>query len=346
MMKLSELAKAIGAEFRGGGDPEVGRVAGLQEAQSGDITFVTNRKYAAGLATTKAAAVILKAPLEGNPLPAIYAPSPSGAATAAAAALGMERPRPTAGISAKASVHPSANVSKNATLMDYAVVDAGAVVGDGATLYPFTYVGQNARVGAGSTLSPGVVVMDSCTVGERTVIHSNTVIGSDGFGFDLDPAANTKVPQLGIVEVGDDVEIGACVTIDRARFDKTSIGAGTKIDNLVQIGHNVRIGKQSIIISQAGIAGSTQIGDQVILAARVGVNGHIEITDRVLIAACSIVKDSITESGRYGGAPAQKVGQWHRHVAALSRIEAMQDELAALREQVAALQKQMAAAST
>ncbi|HSI86314.1 MAG: UDP-3-O-(3-hydroxymyristoyl)glucosamine N-acyltransferase [Candidatus Methylacidiphilales bacterium] len=338
-MKLSELAKALGGQFDGAEDPDILSVAGVAFAQPGQLTFLSSPSYLPQLKETAASAVLVKQLLPEISIPQVVVANPSSAATKATHVLGMKRPTPKAGISGKASISASATIGKGVTIMDFAVVEDDAQIGAGTVLYPGVYVGPNSKIGAECLVYPNVSILDGTLIGDRVIIHSGSVLGSDGFGVDLAGAEPSKVPQLGIVEVQDDVEIGACVTIDRARFDRTIIGKGTKIDNQVQIAHNVRVGENCVLVAQVGVAGSTELGKNVVLAAKVGVNSHIKVADNVMVAATSAIKASIPNSGPYGGIPAVPLNEWHRQMGNISNLGKMRKKLQDVMSRVEILER-------
>lgn len=341
-MKLSQLAKTIGAEFKGSADPDITRVSTLSEAEPGSIAFFNNIRYLPELRQCRASAVIMAAPVEGITIPAIYSANPSLAASEAVKALGQGRVTPKPGIAPKAVVAPSAKLGKNVTVMDNAVIDEDAQIGDNTVIYPCSYIGPKCRIGADCVIFSNVSILEGTLIGNRVVIHAGSVLGSDGFGFDI-ANSNKKVPQVGIVQVDDDVEIGACVTIDRARLDRTIIGAGTKIDNQVQVGHNVKIGKNCILVAHVGIAGSSVLEDNVVLAAKAGVNGHVRIAKGTQVAGWSGVKDTIEEPGeQYAGMPAVKAAEWRRQVILLRQLPQMARSLKQMAARIEELEKQLA----
>lgn len=240
------------------------------------------------------------------------------------------RQTPPAGVHPTAVVDPSARVAPTAHLGPWVVVGAQSRVEDGAVLEAHTVVGRRCRVGAGSRLHPHVVLYDDTELGCRVEVHSGTVLGSDGFGYATHGGVHHKVPQVGRVVVEDDVEIGANTAVDRAALGATRIGAGSKIDNLVQVGHNVEIGRASILCGQVGIAGSTHLGDGVVLAGRSGVSGHLTVGDRVQIAADSVALRSVEAGEKVAGTPAVPMAQWRRQVVMLSRLTEMERRLRAL----------------
>jgi len=261
-MKTCTLAE-LAVELNGVvvGDPEVmiRGVAGIREAQPGDITFLANSRYDGYVAETRASAIICSRELREATVPLLQVDNPYLAFQRVVKLMRPELYRPLPGVHPTAVVSPAAHVGEGASIGAYCVIEAGARVGARSVLMPWCYVGVQASVGEDSLLYPRVTLREECVVGSRCILHPGVVVGADGFGFAFDDGRYHKVPQVGIVVIGDDVEIGANTTIDRATTDATRIGDGSKIDNLVQIGHNVVTGQHCIIVAQVGISGSTQL---------------------------------------------------------------------------------------
>ncbi len=277
-----ELASLL-SPLRTAGQVEgaISGIASLREAVAGDLSFLGNPKYKGEVPTTKASVVLVPPDYEGQPGSGqlyFWVENPSVALARVCARLEQKLwPRPQAAIHPSASVAADARVAPTATVGPLCVIESGACVEAGAHLQASVFIGRNAVVGPDCWLQPGVVVSSHCRLGKRVRLQPGVIVGSDGFGYEFVNGRHEKVPQIGIVEIGDDVEIGANTTLDRARFSRTLIGAGTKIDNLVQIGHNVVIGQHCILCAQVGIAGSTTLEDYVVLGGQVGVSGHIRV---------------------------------------------------------------------
>lgn len=334
---VSELAALVGGQFFSGASPDLARVitgvAAIAEAGPEDVTFFGNAKYLPALKTSRAGAVFVPEDFtEPICTPVIRVTSPS---LAFSAALNAFRPAPT---TFSPGIHRSAVVSEEAILEDgvsiqpFAVIEPGARIGKGSIIGAHAYVGHQASIGADCILHPRVTVGERCVIGNRVIIHSGTVLGSDGFGYELSGGRQVKIPQIGIVQVDDDVEIGANSTIDRARFGRTWIQEGTKIDNLVQIAHNVVVGKHCIIVSQVGVSGSTRLGQYVTLAGQVGVVGHLEIAEGSIVGAQSGVSKSLSKKGIYMGSPAVPAQEWREQVAQLRRLERLTARVRALEQ--------------
>ena len=309
---LDTVAKAIDGTVVGDGSVEITGVAGIREAQEGELTFLANPRYESYLECTNASAVIVAANHRASRKPLIQNPNPYLAFLKAVRFFQGEAERPAPGVHPSAVVAPDATVHASAFVGPLVVLERGAVVGPGAIVQAGCYVGAGTRIGEDAMLYANVTIREACEIGARTIIHSGTVIGSDGFGFVRDGAIHRKLPQVGNVVVEEDVEIGSCVTIDRATTGTTRIGAGSKIDNLVQIAHNVQVGKNCIIVAQVGISGSTVLGDHVVLAGQVGVVGHIEIGAGAMVGAKSGISKSVKPGERMFGAPARPAAQAKR----------------------------------
>jgi UDP-3-O-[3-hydroxymyristoyl] glucosamine N-acyltransferase len=325
---LGDLAAHFGCKLEGAGDTLVSRVATLSAAGGDAVAFLANPQYRGQLATTRAAAVVLESRFAAEcPVAALISANPY--ATYARIAALLFPPRPVA-----AGVHPSANVAADAVVPDSAEVQAQAVIGPGCRLGERVVVGAGSVLGAGVTLgaetrlAPRVSVLDDVRIGARGILHSGVVVGADGFGFAPEDGAWVKVPQLGTVIIGDDVELGANTTIDRGTIEPTVIEDGVKIDNLVQIAHNVRIGAHTVIAATTGIAGSTRIGRRCMIAGGVGIINHLTICDDVVITVRSVVTKSVSEPGTYSGTiPAEEAGQWRRNASRFRNLDTMVQRL-------------------
>jgi UDP-3-O-[3-hydroxymyristoyl] glucosamine N-acyltransferase len=310
--RLSDLAARIGAVLQGD-DAEVDGIAAIEDALPGQVTFLSNPKYAVHVRETKASAVIAKDPVAGAGCAFLLAPNPYYT-FACAMELFYPQERPAPGVSPMASVHAGSTLGKDISIGPFAVVEEGAVLGDRVAVMAGGYVGKGVDIGEDSLLYPRVTLYHRVRVGKRAILHSGCVIGSDGFGFAPSEKGFRKIPQIGIVEIDDDVEIGANTTIDRAALGVTRIGRGTKLDNLIQVGHNVVIGSDTVIASQTGISGSCKVGSRVMIGGQVGLAGHIEIGDGVMLGAKSGVATSISakETSAWSGIPAMPHKTWLR----------------------------------
>ncbi|HSA30691.1 MAG TPA: UDP-3-O-(3-hydroxymyristoyl)glucosamine N-acyltransferase [Candidatus Omnitrophota bacterium] len=339
---LAEIAKFVGGKVSGDPSVVIRGFSGLQEAQIGDLTFLANMKYAGLLEKTKASAVIVAQDIEdvaGKNF--IKTDNPSLAFSKALLLFVEKHPDPVNGVHPTAMVAEGARLSKDVNIGPYVVIEDGVEIGSATTIGAGTFVGYQTRIGKDCLIYPNVTIREQGVLGDRVIVHSGTVIGSDGFGFVTEGGVHHKIPQIGTVEIHDDVEIGANVTIDRARFDKTIIGAGTKIDNLVQIAHNVRIGRGCIIVSQVGISGSTVIEDYVVLGGQVGVAGHLTVGSGTMVAAQSGVASSIPPKSIFFGSPAQPHMHAKRVNACLKDLPEHVRTIRDLKERIAELEKKM-----
>ena len=339
MPTLGALATHIGGSVVGDADVEISDVADLQSAGPEHLSFLSNPKYEAAFRQTKAGGVLADRAYEDAPCPLIVCDNPYLALAKIATFL---HPGPSfdAGIEAGAHVHASAKLDPAATVRVGAVVDADAQIGARSVIGAGCYVGHGARIGEGCFLHPGSRVLDGCVLGDRVILQAGAVIGSDGFGYAPDAQGKRrKIPQVGIVEIGDDVEIGANVTVDRATFGVTRIGKGSKIDNLVQIAHNVVLGEDCVVVSQSGIAGSTHLGNRVVMGAQTGIAGHITIADDVMLGARAGVAGAIKEPGVFSGVPAIPHKKWLKTVVALPTVPEMRGRMRELEKRLAELEK-------
>ena len=335
-MILRELAARLGCELSGDGDVELSGVAGIEEAGPGDLTFVANRRYAPYLARTKATAVVL-APGQEAPLPCLLSDNPY---LTFAQAVGLLCPsgRPAPGVDPSARVDPTAVLGPDVHVGALAVVGSGARVGARSEIHPHAVLGEAVEVGEDCVLHSGVHIRERCRLGNRVIVQNGAVIGADGFGFARDGDGRYhKFPQVGIVVVEDDVEIGALTAIDRAALGETRISRGCKVDNLVQIGHSVTIGEDTVLAGQVGIAGSSHVGHRVTLAGQVGVAGHLTIGDGAIATAQTGIPSSVEKGAVISGYPAIDNRSWLRSSAVFAKLPDLQKRLRALERQIATL---------
>ena len=337
---LSEIAAFIQATVVGDGTVEIRDIKGLDEAGEGDLTFLANPKYRKKIATSAASAILVSQPVEGAGKNFIVVKDPYAALARLLALYYPEEPD-FQGISPEAFIHPAAAVAEGATVYPGAYVGKGARIGRNTVLYPGVHIGAGAVVGEDSILYPNVTVYRRCLIGSRVILHAGVVVGSDGFGFANPGIENRKIPQVGIVQIDDDVEIQANTTIDRGTLGRTWIQRGTKIDNLVQIAHNVVIGENSIIVAQVGISGSTRLGKRVIIGGQAGLVGHIQIGDNVMIAARAGINKDIPASRIMSGSPAIAHQDWLRLNAHIMRLPETHKALTELRKKVEELEKKL-----
>ncbi len=305
MKTLGKITELIGGTLHGDPRCEITGFAGIEEAKEGEITFVEKKRYLRHIGATRASAVIVPPDAsfpKGKDV--IVHENPSRAFAVLVEAFFPEKPRYNPGISPKAEIAEGANVGENVSVDAFTVIREGAKIGSGTVLFPFVFVGRDVAIGENCLVYPNVTICDRCDIGNNVTVHSGTVIGGDGFGYVTEGGKHKKIPQRGIVVIEDDVEIGSNVTIDRARIDKTVIKRGTKIDNLVMIAHNVKVGEDSMIIAQAGISGSTELGRNVTVAGQAGFSGHIKVGDNCTIGARSGVIKDLPPNSTVSGFPA------------------------------------------
>ena len=339
-MRLAELAERIGCRLEGDGGLEIDAVRGLEDAGPRDVTFVAEERYLPRLQGSRAGAVILAEGLPPVDRPTLRTPNPI---LAFARALSLFHPASvsTPGVHPTAVVAPNARVALEACVGPLTVLGPGAEVGAGTVLDAHVTVGAGVRIGRGCRIYPQVVLRDGVVLGDRVIIHSGAVIGADGFGFARDGHRYVKIPQIGRVVIEDDVEIGANATIDRATLGETRIGRGTKIDNLVQIAHNVLVGADTVIVAQVGISGSSRVGSRVTLAGQVGVVDHVEIGDDVIVGAQAGVSKNISSGSVVLGSPAISHMEFKRQLALTARLPEMRKRLRALEERLAELEARL-----
>jgi len=337
-VKLAELAARLGCRLEGDGTLDIARVASLEDAGPGDVTFLSNPKYASHLATTRASAVIVDETVTDAPCARLRTPQVYLAFADALAVL--VPPTPTvAGISARASVDPTAEVGPGVTIGPFVVVEAGARVGPGTTLHPHVVVGAGARIGAGCVIHAHASIRERVVIGDRVVLQNGAVIGSDGFGFAKRPdGTHRKIPQVGRVVIEDDVEIGALSVIDRPALGDTRIGAGTKIDNLVQVAHGVRIGRNVLLAAQVGIAGSTVLEDDVVMAGQSGATFHVRLGKGAVVGAKSAVTKDVKPGSHVAGIPAGDVALWRESAVLLRRLPQLRKLMAAIDARLSAIE--------
>ncbi len=345
-LPLAELAARVGGEVAGDGAVEIGRVAPLGSAGPGDISFFSNKKLRAAFDASRASAVVVEREVDVPAGRTVLRARNASLAFAKISTLFHPPALAVPGVAEQAFVHPSARVDPSAELMPFAFVGPEAVVGARCILHPGAYVGAGARLGEDCVLWPSAVVRDRCTLGNRVVLAPGSVVGSDGFGFAFDPDGEEgsgprhyKVPQVGTVVVEDDVEFGANACADRATLGATRIGRGTKIDNLVQVGHNVEVGPLCILCGQVGIAGSTKLGAGVVAAGQVGIAGHLTVEDGAKLGAqCGIMSD-VAPGTILLGSPAMVKGEYLRVEAALRRLPDLMKKLRQLEKKIEKLEE-------
>lgn len=337
---LYELAQYLNGRIAGDGNVLIEGVRGIDEAGKGDLTFISDAKYRKKLETTGASAILVSPDLEAAGKNLLIVEDPH---TALAKALTLFYPQDhgPAQRSPLAFIDETAIVSAEAVVYPGVYVGRMAIIERGVVLYPGVYIGPEAAVGEESILYPGVTVYRKCLIGKRVVLHAGVVVGADGFGFAKPGRNNIKIPQVGIVQIDDDVEIGANATIDRATLDRTWIQRGVKIDNLVQVAHNVVIGEYSVIVAQVGISGSTKLGKGVIIGGQAGLVGHIELGDHVMVGAQSGIHKDVAPFQVVMGSPQRPHRDFLRIEACVSRLPEMRQAVTALEKKMAELERIM-----
>jgi UDP-3-O-[3-hydroxymyristoyl] glucosamine N-acyltransferase len=319
-LSAKDVAAAVGGELKGDGSVFIAGAAGLEEATESDLSFFHNTKYIASLQKTKARVILIPRETNGMTLPEgktlIRVKNPQWAFAQILGLIDRERQDHPKG------VHPKAHV------------ESTAIIGAETIIYPGCYIGHRVRVGEKCLLYPNVVLREDTQVGDRVIIHAGSVLGADGYGFATEDGRHHKIPQIGCVVIEEDVEIGANVTIDRATTGETRVGAGTKIDNLVHIAHNVRIGRDCLIVAQVGISGSTKIGNRVTLAGQVGVTGHLTIGDNAVIAAQSGVMNDVEPNAVLFGSPVRPIKQAMKLQAIYGKLEEIYETVKQLRKKL------------
>jgi UDP-3-O-[3-hydroxymyristoyl] glucosamine N-acyltransferase len=338
--RLSEIVAQLGGRVLGDAGVRISQIATLENAQPDQISFLTNSKYHAQLASTKAGALILgEADADATGLPRIISDNPYAYFAKVSAML---NPLPEA----KPGVHPSAVIGAGAKIDAMASIAATAVIGEGATIGAYSVIGEgccigsHVVIGSHARLYPRVVIYHDCVIGDNLIAHSGAVIGSDGFGIAMDAGRWIKIPQIGRVVIGDDVEIGANTTIDRGALGDTVIEDGVKLDNQIQVSHNVRIGAHTAMAGFSGIAGSTTVGSYCRIAGNAGIAGHLQIADHVEIGAYTMIGKSIREAGSYTGAyPFAKTEDWRKNAVHLRHLDDLVKRIKALEQELELLKR-------
>jgi len=332
---LAELAEYVGGEVRGDGCVIIKAAATLEEAGEGDITFLANQKYEKLLKTTKAGAIIAGKDCDIDNVPLLIAEDPYYAFTQIIILLYGHRKHKKVGVSKQSDISTTASVGKDCDIHDFVTIDDDVVIGDNCIIYPGVFVGRGTTIGNNCILYPNVTIYDNSVIGDRVIINANAIIGEDGFGFATHNTIHHKIPQVGRAIIEDDVEIGAGCGIERGTLADTIIGKGSKLGDLVAIGHGARVGPHSLLVAQVGIAGSAQLGHHCVVGGQVGIVGHIKIGDAVQIGAQAGVINDIEDGKVVFGAPAIEASQARR---AYSMIKLLPD----MRQQIRKLEKKLA----
>lgn len=338
---LGELAELVGGRVCG--DPSIclSGVAPIDQAGPDQITFLANPKYQPLLATSQAAAIIVHPSLEGaSDRPLLLTPNPYLAFAKILTRLHLPKPEPR-GVLPGATVHPDALLGEDVTISAGCVIEAGVKIGRGTLLHPNVVVYADAEIGADCILHANAVVREGCRLGDRVILQPGAVIGSDGFGFAPDGEGYFKIPQVGRVVIEDDVEIGACTCVDRGTLGDTRIGRGSKIDNLVQLAHNVQVGEHCILVSQVGIAGSSRIGRHCTFGGQVALAGHLKVGDNVTVAGRSGITKDVEGNQTVAGLPVMPHREWLKMTMSMQNLPEWRRELARLKRQVAELENKL-----
>ncbi|MGE3275304.1 MAG: UDP-3-O-(3-hydroxymyristoyl)glucosamine N-acyltransferase [Vicinamibacterales bacterium] len=337
-MRLRDLAARLDCQLEGDGTVEIVRVAPIETAGLGDVTFLANPKYAAALPATRASAVIVAPGVAGAPCPALRTDNPYLAFARAARAL-MPASRPPAGIHATAIVAPGVVLGADVAIGPYAVIGRGTRLGDRTVVHAHAWIGEDAVLGPDCVVGPRVSIHDRCQLGARVVLKDGAVIGSEGFGFATRAdGTHERIPQTAAVVLEDDVEVGANACVDRPAVGETRVASGTKIDNLVQLAHGVRVGRNAFLAAQVGVAGSTVIGDAVMLGGQVGVTGHVTVGDRVKMSAKTGVTGNVPDDAFLSGYPSMDNLEWRKAFAVVRKLPELRRRLAAAERRLAALE--------
>ena len=340
----ADIAAIVQAQgTRGATTDVVRRVSALSESEPGDLAFLGNQKYKTEVASARASVILLPANFAGEPAPGqlfILVDNPSVALARVCARIERELwPKPAPGIHPTASVAADAQVASTATIGPLCVVESGAVIHERVHVQAQVFIGRNAVIGEDTWVMPGAIIAAECQLGRRVQIQPGVVIGSDGFGYEFSGGRHMKVPQVGTVIIGDDVEIGANSTLDRARFSRTAVGEGTKIDNLVQVGHNVIIGRHCLLCAQVGISGSAKLGDYVVLGGQAGVAGHITLGKGVKAGGRAGISADVAPGSVVNGNPAIPMMLERRIAVLTQRLPDLFKRVGALEEQLAGAEK-------
>jgi len=337
-MRLSELAERLGCRLEGDGGLEIRRVAGLEQAGEGDLTFFANRKYAAALRRTRASAVIIGEDAPPAPCAMLRTRHPY-LVFANALSVFAEPVHPAAGVDELSFVAPDASIGRDVSIGPFSSVGRGARIGDRTVIYPNVCIGDGAVVGQDCVIHSHAAVRERVVIGNRVILQNGAVIGSDGYGFVRRPdGTHQKIPQAASVVIEDDVEIGANAAIDRPAVGETRIHAGAKIDNLVQIGHGVQVGRNTLLAAQVGIAGSTSIGDNVTLAGQVGVAGHVTIGNGVSAVGQTGITNSVPDGTFVSGYPAIDNKEWLKSSVIFKKLPELRKKIADLEQRILELE--------
>jgi UDP-3-O-[3-hydroxymyristoyl] glucosamine N-acyltransferase len=331
---LRQLADLVRGTVLGDGNLAIQAARTLDEAQQGDITFVEDERHAPRLHDCGASAAVVSANFPANGLPLVRVADPLTAFIAIVRHLHGRPEAPAHGIDPRADIHPTARLGSGTSVHPLAVIGQRTTLGARCTIHSGAVIGRFCRLGDDVTIYPNAVLYDGTVLGNRVTVHANAVLGADGFGYRQQDGRHVKVPQLGHVEIGDDVEIGACTTIDRGTFHATRIGEGTKLDNHVQVAHNCRIGRHNLLVSHVGIAGSVSTGEYVVIAGQVGIVGHVHIGDGAMIGGQSGVTKDVPAGGRVLGSPAAPERDQKRVMMSLEKLPEIRRDVRLIKQRL------------
>jgi len=335
---LAEIAKWVNGAVRGDAAVRITGICGVAEAGPGQLTWLSHEKYAGALAVSKASAVLVPENQGPTPMPAVLVHNPSAAIITILERFAPPVPLPATGVHRTAVLDEGVQLGAGVAVGPGAIIGRGAVIGPRCILHANVFVGEATTIGADCEFWPGVVIRERCRIGDRVIIHPNTTVGSDGFGYQFLNGRHVKIPQIGTVTIEDEVEIGANCAIDRAKFGTTHIGRGTKIDNLVQVAHNVHIGPGCLLVAQCGIAGSARLGKGVVLGGKVGVRDHVVLHDGMQSAACACISKDVRAGTTVIGSPAAEQEQWLREHGKLRRLPSLFQQVESLAKRVEQLE--------
>lgn len=337
---IRHLSEIVEGRIVGDPDLMITGVSGVREARPGDITFIANPKYLSEIKTTKASAIITSNEIPGSSITLLLVDEPYYAFARIMNYLYQKSPA-SKGVSSAAFICDGVRLGKDISIYPFVYICENAEIADNAVIYPGSYIGERTRIGERTIIYPNVTIRENVSIGKDAIIHSGSVIGSDGFGYATHEGRHYKIPQVGTVIIEDDVEIGANVTVDRAAMGKTIIKRGTKIDNLVQVAHNVVIGEDCLLAAQAGIAGSAELGNHVTLAGQVGIVGHIKIGENVIAGAQSGISKGIKPNQTVSGSPAIPHKEWLKAQVIFPDLPDMRKRIRELEEKVDAMDKRL-----
>jgi UDP-3-O-[3-hydroxymyristoyl] glucosamine N-acyltransferase len=339
-LRLKDIARILDGTIDGDEDTVISNISGIEDAKEGDITFVANPKYIKYIEKTNASAIVCSPGISSESKNLLKVKNPYLAYAKAITFLNPPREE-TGTVDERAFIGKDVKLGENVTIYPFSFIGDGSTIGDNTTIYPNCFLGRKVKIGSNTFLHPNVTIREECIVGNNVIINSGAIIGSDGFGFAPDGAKKFKIPQLGIVQIDDDVEIGACTAIDRATMGKTWIKRGAKLDNLIQVAHNCTIGEDSIIIAHTGISGSTHIGDRVTMAGQSATAGHVKIGNDVTVGARGGVAVDVPPGQTVSGAPHMPHRDWLRSTLIFRKLPEMNQTIKELKKKITELESKI-----